>query len=129
MGGTAVPESRKAIVGERLRREEREDFYVLQHMSSFMGEIWFTSVRRELPALASPDGTGADGKWARDRRRKYWESTNAPMPFTMLSSQTAQKPAAWREVSYEPSAKLGCLYRRYASINRCISLENRLFRR
>ena len=78
---------------------------MLQHMSSFMGRdlVRYLAARRELPALASPDGTGADGKWARDRRRKYWESTNkrhnAILPCRRR--MIAQKSAEWREVSYE----------------------------
>ena len=47
-------------------------------MSGFLGRdlVKYLGSRRELPALASPDGTGQDGQWATDRRRKYWETTN-----------------------------------------------------
>jgi len=78
LGGMAVPESFKGYYGERLERNKREDFYVLQHMSGFLGRdlVRYLASRRELPALASPDGSGQDGKWATDRRRKHWEESN-----------------------------------------------------
>ena len=78
LGGQALPASFYGHVGQRLERNEREDFYVLQHMSGFLGRdlVKYLASRRELPALASPDGSGQDGKWAKDRRRLYWETTN-----------------------------------------------------
>ena len=104
-GGMVVPESRKAIVGSRKAREEREDFYVLQHMSGFMGRdlVRYLESRGELPALASPDGSGADGKWARDRRRKYWESTTKRHNAILACRRrlVGAKPRANRAASYE----------------------------
>ena len=79
LGGQALPASFQGYRGQRLERNEREEFYVLQHMSGFLGRdlVRYLGSRRELPALASPDGSGQDGKWAKDRRRKYWEEDNA----------------------------------------------------
>ncbi len=83
--GTEPPHNQGCVLGSRQARCDREDFYVLQHMSSFMGRdlVRYLAGRRELPALASPDGTGADGKWATDRRRKYWESTSGAHHFAI----------------------------------------------
>jgi hypothetical protein len=116
-GQNALPSSFGGWKGERLRRNEREEFYVLQHMSGFLGRdlVRYLASRRELPALASPDGTGQDGQWAKDRRRKYWETTNirhgciAPYRRRVHSvrdekykTETAQRVIDYKKSNYIP---------------------------
>ena len=115
----ALPASFQGCQGERLKRNEREDFYVLQHMSGFLGRdlVRYLASRRELPALASPDGSDQDGNWAKDRRRKYWETTNARhgciLPYRRrvhsvkdetYRTETAQRVVQYKKSNYIPSS-------------------------